>query len=60
MKKDNIAAVCNECGYADNEGEGFLYCDNAESKYYGDCVEDACVNCKLFCDKKYFEANRKE
>ena len=33
--------TCNDCMYAEGEGEGFCYCYNKESKYYGDCVEDA-------------------
>ena len=43
---------CNECEFTENEGgEGFRYCDNADSQHYGDCVEDASPECKCFKQK---------
>lgn len=43
---------CNACINTENEGgESFRYCDEPDSKYYGDCVEDAVVCCLLFKPK---------
>lgn len=40
---------CNNCEYTENEGgEGFRYCTNSDSQYYGYCVEDACGLCRHF------------
>lgn len=40
---------CNDCEHTENEGgEGFNYCTNDESEYYGDCVQDLCASCNCF------------
>lgn len=50
---DNFQPVaCNECEHTENEGgDSFNYCDNSDSKYYGDCVENAILCCKYFKQK---------
>jgi len=41
--------TCNDCMNTENEGgEGFRYCDEPESRWCGECVEDAAVCCPLF------------
>lgn len=48
---EGYTAACNECEFADNEGEGFRYCNNNSSMHHGDCVEDAAVICQDFKQK---------
>lgn len=42
---------CDQCIHSDDEGEGFIYCTNAGSDYFGDCVESSCVKCDEFEQK---------